>query len=304
MRKILCVMLAALLCLGMLACNGEPSTGNTSGNHGAEDYKPSDDLSENRSFFEWSDSDENAIIGYSESGAKQTELLIPAGCTKVTGLKKNDNVKYIEFAGADTQISAYAFSECSNLQTVKLPENLKVMERSIFSQCKSLKNITIPDSVTEIKSNVFWRCESLEVLELGANVEKLGAELFEDCKSLKEIKIPDAVTEIEMSTFKDCKALEKVTFGSGLKQIAKSAFQNCISLKTIALPEGVTTLGAYAFGYCDALESVYMPASVISAETSSLAQTHVFTLYVVEGSYMDSFASELMGQEFIEKKYQ
>lgn len=301
MKKIVAILLVLVFSVSLVAC------GNKEENHGAstgDNYTPSGEVVANDDYFEWSQIDDTQIVGYTEKGLKQEELIIPAKCTSVQGLENNPTVKYIKFENADTVILSTTFSECTALQTIELPANLSEIDNDVFNGCSSLKKVSIPDGVTEIGSNAFADCAALTEVELSLALKTVGRKAFTDCVSLKSVEFPESVTDIEKSAFENCSSISEISFGSGLKNIGESAFQKCAALKTVKIPEGVLTLEIYAFAHCDALESIYLPASIEMAEISSIVQTHKINVYVVQGSYMDGRIAELMGVEFYDKQYQ
>ena len=54
-----------------------------------------------------------------------------------------------------------------------------------FSGCSSLTTITIPDSVTSIGDYAFSHCSSLEFIKIPDSVNRIGRNLFEGCDHLK-----------------------------------------------------------------------------------------------------------------------
>ena len=129
-----------------------------------------------------------------------------------------------------------------------------------FSGCTSLKEITIPDNVTRIESRAFENCSSLESVTIGDGVTSIGGSAFSGCTSLKEITIPetipDGVTSIGNRTFENCSSLESVTMGDGVTSIGNSAFSGCTSLKEITIPGSVMDIGNFAFENCTALTNI------------------------------------------------
>lgn len=59
-----------------------------------------------------------------------------------------DNVKIID---------KYAFLDCKILESITIPNNVKYIAEYAFYGCGNLKSITIPNSVTEISVNIFNR---------------------------------------------------------------------------------------------------------------------------------------------------
>ena len=54
-----------------------------------------------------------------------------------------------------------AFSECSSLTSITIPDSVTSIGDSTFIECYSLTSITIPDSVTSIGRNAFMWCGNL-----------------------------------------------------------------------------------------------------------------------------------------------
>ncbi len=258
----------------------------------------------NEDYFKWSPTDDTMIIGYTEEGLKQTELVIPKKATSVQGLKENKTVKYISFANPDTEIQSNAFRNCTNLEKIDLPSNLHIIENSILNGASSLKSILIPENVTEIGSNFCLKCEALEEVTFGNNITKIGRSAFENASSLKKIILPNSVIEIANGAFENNTSLEEIVFGTGLKIIGESAFQKCTSVKEINLPEGIEKLDIWAFAYMDSLKDIYIPSTLNTIAISSIVQTHNFNVHIKQGSYIDNSISGLMGTKFMNVIYQ
>ena len=70
-----------------------------------------------------------------------------------------------------------------------------------FSGCSSLTSVTIPNSVESIGDNAFQNCSSLTSATIGNNVTSIGSSAFFGCSKLKKIEIPDSVTYIGSKAF-------------------------------------------------------------------------------------------------------
>ena len=103
-----------------------------------------------------------------------------------------------------TSIEKMAFSGCTSLTAITIPDSVMSIGDSAFSNCTSLIEITIPDSVTGIEEYAFSGCTSLTAITIPDSVTNIGVGVFFDCTSLTEITIPDSVTSIGYTAFCGC----------------------------------------------------------------------------------------------------
>ena len=190
-----------------------------------------------------------------ENNVKLKKIILPdtiehidnfafAGCTALEYIDLPSSLKYMQkdvFSGSgirtldltDTALKTFACVDCPNLESVKLPKNLWLLDPYCLKNTPKLKSITLPDSLDYIGLNDF----------VGSSIES--------------IKIPKKVYCIGESAFENT-VINSVEFESGskLETIDKSAFKGCNNLKSIVIPASVTTIGAYAFSGCTNLTSV------------------------------------------------
>ncbi len=93
-----------------------------------------------------------------------------------------------------------------------IKENIKTIANYAFSGCTSLKSITIPDSVTSIDDNAFSSCTGLTSITLPDSIINIGSAAFGYCRYLKSITIPDSVISIDDNAFNGCEKLEYVFY--------------------------------------------------------------------------------------------
>ena len=146
-----------------------------------------------------------------------------------------------------THIEKSAFSGCSSLSEIVIPDSVTSIGRDVFCGCSNLTNVTLPNSVTSIGRDVFYGCSNLTNVTLPNSVTDIGVRAFSGCTALSDITIPNSVTDIGDSAFYGCTALSDITIPNSVTDIGYSAFYGCTALSDISLPNSVTDIGAYAF---------------------------------------------------------
>ena len=133
------------------------------------------------------------------------------------------------------------------------------IRNNAFYNCTQIESIVIPDSVKSIGECAFLYCSSLQNIVLPSGLESIEYNTFAGCASLKSIVIPESVKSIGESAFSDCASLEEITIPDALQSIGDNAFGSCTSLTTVTIPDTVTSLGKSLFSHCSSLESVTLP---------------------------------------------
>ena len=180
-------------------------------------------------------------------------------------------------------IADSAFSGCTDLTSITIPDSVTHIGDSAFSGCKGLTSITIPDSVTSIGYSVFSWCDNLKTISLpfldGEHIiaipssvknviitkaETIGLFSFQGFTgSLTSITIPDSVTSISRG-FKNWSNLQYNDYHGG-KYLGND------KNPYVALIEGTATSGIHpdtkiiagsAFSGCKDLTSITIPDSV------------------------------------------
>ena len=100
-----------------------------------------------------------------------------------------------------------AFANCTALQEVMLPDDMKTIGSSVFSGCSALITVNL-SQVTRINLSAFWGCTSLETLALD-NVTAIGQEAFYGCTGLETLKIPKC-TEFGTYIVTGCRSLTRI----------------------------------------------------------------------------------------------
>ena len=200
------------------------------------------------------------------------------------------NLTSITIPNSVTSIGKYAFSECSNLTSVTISDSVTDIDEGAFRKCSNLTSITIPDSITDIGEDAFSGCSSLTSIEIPNSVTSIGRYAFSECNSLTSIELPDSVTSIGDHTFYGCESLTSIIIPNSVISIGDFAFCDCCSLTNITIPDTVTDIGEEAFGSCISLKSITIPNSVTSIGNCAFARSKIVVLSAFNGSYAIKYA--------------
>ena len=168
-----------------------------------------------------------------------------------------------------TSIGKSAFFNCSSLTSISIPNSVTSIESGAFHLCSSLTSISIPNSVTSIEWGCFSGCSSLTSVTIPNSVTSIDMVAFEGCSGLTSVTIPNSVSRIEMDTFSDCSGLTSVTIPNSVASVEYGAFSGCSSLTSITIPNSVTSIGRCAFSDCSSLTSITIPNSVRIIESGA-----------------------------------
>ena len=219
-----------------------------------------------------------------------------------------------------TSIGNYAFSNCSSLSSIVIPDSVTSIGNYAFSNCSSLSSVVIPDSVTSIGDSAFYSCSNLTFVVIGDSVTTIDDCAFSGCSSLTYVVIPDSVTYIGDCAFSGCSNLTNITVNEGNKyyksidgnlytkdeknliqyaigkqdkifvvrdsviSIGFFAFQFCDNLSSVVIGDSVTTIDNHAFYDCDSLSSVVIGDSITSIGKYAFASCDSLSSVVIGDS--------------------
>ena len=192
-----------------------------------------------------------------------------------------------------------AFMKCTDLRSVTLSDNVRVIGDEAFYGCRCLESIAIPDSVTRIGSGAFAGCGRLRTVSIGRGVRHISQWAFAGC-ALTRLTIdpsnpyyissgddfhrrpgvqemPDPAFIIEDGVLKAYTGPGRVVnIPPGVERIGVGAFYHNPSPTYVNIHDGVTSIGALAFCGCRNIRFIHYTDSVKYVGRRAFAQCRRF----------------------------
>lgn len=173
-----------------------------------------------------------------------------------------------------TDIGNFAFSGCSGLTSVNIPNSVTYIGQDSFSGCTGLTSVTIPNSVIYIGGGAFSGCCSLSSIIIPNGVTTIEFGAFQNCSGLISFSFPKSVTKIGWHILSGCSSLNSIVVdsdnpvydsrGDCNAVITTSDNELIAGCNKSFIPNSVTSIAEDAFYECIGMTSIMIPASVIS----------------------------------------
>lgn len=75
-------------------------------------------------------------------------------------------------------IGKQMFYECSNIQSIIIPNSVTVIDYGAFMSCTGLTTINIPHGVTDIEGSAFMSCSNLNTIYIPNTITRIATEAF------------------------------------------------------------------------------------------------------------------------------
>lgn len=150
-----------------------------------------------------------------------------------------DELQY--FTGL-TEISDYAFYDCSYLSSFMIPNGVVSIGNSAFQGCYHLLELHIPGSLKSISNNAFQSCESLSAIVV--DDANMVYDSRNSCNAI--IKTQDNTLIL---------GCNNTTIPEGIVALGDYAFYGN-GITSISIPASTTKIGEQTFRYCSNLESI------------------------------------------------
>lgn len=170
-----------------------------------------------------------------------------------------------------TTIGESAFSGCSSLYSVTIPESVVEIGSYAFSS-SGLQSVEIPGSVRILSRSAFYGCAYLKSVVLSNGLAVIESEAFAR-SGIQSIDIPDTVRLIDFWAFSYCTDLQEIDLSSGITKLAEGLFSGCTSLTSITIPKNVDRIGGGAFSECTNLMEINVENAVPPTCESAFARS-------------------------------
>lgn len=214
MKKILALLLVALLAFTMIACNKEEEEDNAGQ---IENLGATNELIYNDFKYAVNEDGGYEIVGYVFGGVELLDIEVPA--------KIDDR--------AVTGIGADAFKGAKNVKSIKLPDGLLYIDNYAFYDCDYITEIVIPDSVTTIGQGAFQGCDALASVTFSKNLVRIYDFAFQGCPKLANFTLYEGLVSIGTGAFDGCATLTDVVIPSTVINLGDTAFYGCSNLQSV-----------------------------------------------------------------------
>lgn len=192
-------------------------------------------------------------------------------------------------------VDGSAFSSCTKLENIRIPNSVTVIENTAFSSCSSLKNVEIyavagvVDPVySSVGGSVIYKNPRTSAVDLfyvpqGMTGDANGAYV-----------VPDGVTNLPNKVF-NRNIFTEVIISKGVLSIEESAFYYCGNLKKVTCEAGGTgdlVFRGDTFKSCSALEEITLPARLSEFNPDFFASCSTLQKINLEEGASNTYSSE------------
>ena len=214
------------------------------------------------------------VVGVTEGFAQIFSAKCPSGQTLYYQITDNEN-HYVTVVsptfGYDNLNGGMTIPDVVTNVNDSISYKVTGIGDNAFSGCTGLTSVEIPNSVTSIGNSAFSGCTGLKSLTIGNSVTSIGGFAFIGCSSVTSLTIPNSVTSIGDHAFNACTGLTSLTIGNNVDTIKVAAFADCsgLSMMMVKASEPPTLTDTNVFHGVTTSIPVYVPNDSLSAYQSA-----------------------------------
>jgi hypothetical protein len=137
------------------------------------------------------------------------------GCVNLTSIVvENGNTVYDSRNGCNAIIVTSSNSLIKGCNATIIPTSVSSIGDYAFSGCSDIESIVVPHSVTDISEASFKDCTNLSHVEIQGSVATLNRLVFDGCSSLEFVSLPNTVSSTCMNAFRDCADIDSIVINA------------------------------------------------------------------------------------------
>lgn len=176
-----------------------------------------------------------------------------------------------EYNGSKVRdISGTAFSGLADLEIIHIPDTVRILDATAFTDCTSLKVVDIYEAET---SNIKPYSSQNGAIVYKNDVTGDYELNFIPAGIEGEFYVPDGVTRLTLGSFAENAKITKIVIPSSVKNVDLKAFDSCPNLEEIVFEGGGSaplTIEDGAFNDCEALEKITLPKRINAFSAASI----------------------------------
>ena len=187
-RQILSLLIAVFLVFSMIPLNAQAAIYGSCGNN-----------------VQWTFDNSSKRLTISGSGPMNN---FDASMTTLPWYGYRTEIKTVVIQNGVTNIGEYAFYNTPQLQSVRIPASVTIINRSAFQNCTNLTGVTFESNskLETIGYNAFSWCKLLNTITIPANVKTIDSFAFGYCDDLREIRFEGDAPTMAVNSFKSSNA--------------------------------------------------------------------------------------------------
>lgn len=207
----------------------------------------------------------SAVGAYAFDG---TPYLKNAGEYAVAGdgvlLRYQGSDTEIELPDTIKRIASHAFVS-SKLRSVTIPESVYAIDAFAFADCTGLETVQNSEGLVTIGDGAFRGCKSLAQFKTPESLSYIGQLAFNGDSAINSAVLRGDHLTVSYNAFKGCDAMRYVLMSDGVAQLYDNAFDGCTALEGISISPKTTDISASALSGCT--------NAVVCCEQDSEAET-------------------------------